>query len=38
VDFTICEMFIREDYNLLKHEFPDISKRLKQGLKHYKKA
>lgn len=36
MDFTICEMFSRESYNLLKQEFPDINKRLKDGLKHYK--
>ncbi|KRX03617.1 Cyclic nucleotide-binding protein [Pseudocohnilembus persalinus] len=36
IDFTICEIFTREHYNRLKIEFPDINKRLKDGLKHYK--
>ncbi len=29
-------MFTRESYLNLRHEFPDINKRLKEGLKHYK--
>lgn len=29
VDFSICEVFTRENYINLKHEFPDINKRLK---------
>ena len=29
-------MFTRENYNNLRHEFPDINKRLKEGLKKYK--
>ena len=35
-DFTICETFNRENYEMLKKEFPDVNKKLRQGLKHYK--
>lgn len=36
MDFTICEVFTRESYDNLKNEFPDINRRLREGLKHYK--
>ncbi len=35
-DFTLCEIFTRESYEMLKKEFLDVGKRLKEGLNHLK--
>lgn len=35
--FSIVEVFSRKDYEALKKEYPDIEKRLKIGLRTYKR-
>jgi hypothetical protein len=32
----LCEIFTRESYEMLKKEFLDVGKRLKEGLNHLK--